>query len=411
MRFALVSDAGLRGGAGIAAGRLASALVRRGHDVHWVTARRDDRAHEWHSVLFRRDGWLSVLNALAERAPVGLRRRLHAPLVERPLRQILNAIAPDVVSLHNVHGAGWQPAVLNAAPSGVPVLWTLHDMWSMTGRCACAYDCRQFLQGCTSACPTSGEYPALEPNLIAASWAARGNVLRRHPDIMAIAPSRWLAHEAKAGLWRQHQVAHIPNGVPVDVYFPVPRDAARQALGLDTSERVVAVMAENLSERRKGWTYLQGALERLREPRLRVLLIGSGGAKGHVPSPHAGTAVGPVESVAVQRLLLSAAECLVHPAPVHNLPNVVLEALACGRPTVAFPVGGLPDMVRPGSTGWLAVDVTPVALAAALAEALSRLPDAGIEDACRQLATTEFGMELQARRYEQLIAGQRDDIV
>lgn len=410
MRYVLLSDVDHGGGAAIAAARLASALVARGHDVHWVTARGDGHAHEWHSVPFRPAGLLRVVHGIARRGSTTLRHRLQALLVDRPLRRMLEALAPDVVNIHNVHGAGWQPSVLDAVPAGALAIWTLHDMWSMTGRCAYAYDCRQFLDGCSSTCPTPEEYPALDPRRIAASWALRAERLARLPKAVAISPSRWLAREAKAGLWRHHKVAHIPNGVPADVYFPMSKAAARQALGLGAHERVVAVMAEKLEERRKGWTYFRDALAQVREP-LHVLLIGAGGAQIRIPAPHVGMAVGRVEDPAALRALLNAAECLVHPAPVDNLPNGVLEALACGLPTVAFAVGGLPDMVRPGVSGWLSRDLTATGLAAALAGALASLQETDMVRHCRELATSEYGLDLQARRYEQLASGSDDDLV
>jgi glycosyltransferase involved in cell wall biosynthesis len=404
VRYVLVSDTEYRGGAGIAAGRLASALAARGHDLYWVAARAGGRAGGWTFVPFRLEGSLRAVDVAARRGPAGLRRRLHPTLVERPLRRLLESLDPDVVNLHNVHGAGWQPGVLDAVPARTAALWTLHDMWPFTGRCTYAFECRRFLEGCTAACPTPGEYPALDPKAIAAAWQSRAAVLRRRPDAVAVCPSRWLTREAQAGLWKNHRVVHIPNGVPTDSCVPVPRATARRTIGMNDGERVVAVMAERLAEPRKGWTYLEDALRRLPEPRLHVLLIGEGGQRVCVPAPHKGIAAGTVDDPVRQRLLLSAAECLVHPAPVDNLPNVVLEAMACGIPTVAFPVGGLPDMVRPGVTGWLARDVSAEALAAVLAQALAHLGAAGMESSCRQVAASEYGTDLQAQRYEALVA-------
>jgi glycosyltransferase involved in cell wall biosynthesis len=149
----------------------------------------------------------------------------------------------------------------------------------------------------------------------------------------------------------------------------------------------------------------------LPEPAVTALLIGGNAPKHGLPRPHAALAFGRVEHASIKRLLLSAADCFVHPAPVDNLPNVVLEALACATPIVAFPVGGLPDMVRPDTTGWLAVDVSASALAAALRLALAELPSVERSAACRRVVTSEYAMELQAQRYEALIAGDRSDLL
>lgn len=408
MRYVLVSDVENRGGAGIAAARLAAALVARGHDVHWVAARPDGHVHAWRSVPFQLHGPRRLFNRLAMHGPDALRWQLHGSLVTRPLRRVLDALAPDVVNLHNVHGARWQAGVLDAIPGNARALWTLHDMWTFTGRCAYAYDCRRFLDGCTAACPTPGEYPALDPRRIAAAWDARREALGRRPDIIAVAPSRWLTREAQAGLWAGHAVVHIPNGVPADRYVPVPRDDARDALGLDRRDRVIVVMAEKLGERRKGWGLLQGALERVQAPALSVLLVGDGAEAITLPPPHRAVALGRVDAIDRQRLVLSAADLLVHPAPVDNLPNVVLEAMACGVPTVAFNVGGLPDMVRPGVSGWLADAVTPGALARTLVHALEAVTVSGLANTCRELALTAYAPGLQASRYESLVDVGRD---
>ena len=411
MRYVLLSDIELVGGAAVAAGRLAAALVARGHDVHWLSANPDGRTHAWRSVPVRFAGPERFLRLAANRAPGRLQARLNAPLVEQKLRRMLDQIAPDVVNVHNVHWAHWQPTILDAIPRSARILWTLHDMWSLTGRCAYAYDCRRFVTGCNAECPTPNEYPQLQPRLIAGAWAMRAQVLARHPHAVAVAPSRWLAHEAKAGLWRHHDVAHIPYGVPADEFKPVDRVIARTALGLDARSPVIAVMADDLTDRRKGWQYLQGALARLPAPSVTVLLIGANAPLHGLPPPHAALVLGRVEHVSLRRMLLSAADCFVHPAPVDNLPNVVLEALACGTPVLAFPIGGLPDIVRPGTTGWLASEVSAAALAETLLVALSQPSSPELRATCRRVAATEYAMELQAQRYEALLAGERADLV
>jgi glycosyltransferase involved in cell wall biosynthesis len=103
-----------------------------------------------------------------------------------------------------------------------------------------------------------------------------------------------------------------------------------------------------------------------------------------------------------RRLVLaySAADLMVHPAPVDNLPNVVMESIACGTPCVGFPIGGVLDMVRPGLTGWLADTVSPEALGVAIDDAIANIGDGqDLRASCRAVAEHDYGDRLQARRY------------
>src|SRR5262249_32269752 len=102
-------------------------------------------------------------------------------------------------------------------------------------------------------------------------------------------------------------------------------------------------------------------------------------------------------------VVYSAADALLHQAPVDNFPNVVLEALACGTPTIAMPVGGLPELVRPGVSGWLAEAATPEALAKSVYRAIRDMAQGKhLGESCRRLAETEYSLELQGRRYFEL---------
>jgi glycosyltransferase involved in cell wall biosynthesis len=74
-----------------------------------------------------------------------------------------------------------------------------------------------------------------------------------------------------------------------------------------------------------------------------------------------------------------------------------MEAISCGTPVLAFPVGGLPDLVRPGLTGWLADEPTSAALTVALNDAIRESRSIG--KSCREIAEREYPMDLQAERY------------
>jgi len=171
------------------------------------------------------------------------------------------------------------------------------------------------------------------------------------------------------------------------------------ALGIETPAPVVLTAAQNLNERRKGGKILVEALQKVSiRPRTLITL-------GHGRLPIAANDItlhplGYIDHERTKVLAYNAADLSVHPAPVDNLPNTVMEAIACGTPVVGFAVGGVPDMVRPKQTGWLANEVSPDALAAAIDTALTDLGyGVDLRDSCRAVAEAEYSSDLQARRY------------
>jgi glycosyltransferase involved in cell wall biosynthesis len=219
---------------------------------------------------------------------------------------------------------------------------------------------------------------------------------------MAVAPSRWLAREAKQGLWAGRRVEVIPYGLPLDVYRPIPRDLAREALGIIAEGPVLLMAAQFLTERRKGGAILEKALRSLSRRPLTVMTLGSGSGDFQSEGVHVHE-LGYVDHERTRVLAYSAADLFVHPAPADNLPNVVMEALACGTPVVGFAIGGVPDMVRAHQTGWLCDLVSSSALAETLEDALADLDTgANLRDSCRAVAEAEYGSLLQARRYLEL---------
>lgn len=398
MRITIVSDHESRGGAATAATRLAAGLRDLGHAVHRIAAFPDPAA----TPPADRLGGFGVPHAVAWRVPTWTRGdRVGRPIVNERLRRLLADAQPDAVNLHNLHGAfhlGWSAQFLDVAEEHGPTMWTMHDMWSFTGRCAYNGDCPKFVSGCDADCPTPDEYPALAPSRIAGEWSLRSTMIDSSHRATAVAPSRWLCAQAEAGVWAG-RVVRIPYGLPLDVFTPHPRDAARAELGWPTDDHVVLTSAVDLGDPRKGASVLARALETVSVP---LTLVTMGENTVAVDNANVGVrSLGTVSDPRCQALVYSAADVLVHPALADNLPLVVQESIACGTPVVAFDVGGLGDMVRPGRTGWLA-DRDTSALADALQEAVTSRPE-GLQEACREVATSEWGLELQAQRYVDLV--------
>jgi len=207
-------------------------------------------------------------------------------------------------------------------------------------------------------------------------------------------------------MWKSKRVEHIPNGVPIDVFYPLERSFARSALDLPLGNLTLMVAAETVTDPRKGVAVLAASLKNIAIRPVTVVTVGRGRLAIDLP----GVNVRNLGHMSNERLLMlayNAADLLVHPALADNLPNVVMEAMSCGTPAVAFPVGGLPDMVRPGLTGWLAPDVTAESLSRTIASALNVISDGvTLRDSCRATCVNEYSLEQQSAKYIQLMRGE-----
>ncbi|MGE9985068.1 glycosyltransferase [Desulfovibrio sp. SGI.169] len=283
---------------------------------------------------------------------------------------------------------------------GKKIVWTLHDMNPFTGGCHYADGCEGFLKQCGS-CPQLGS-----DNRHDLSWRTwkRKEYAYRNLNITIVAPSDWLAEEArKSALLGRFPVHCIPNGVPLDVFRPYPKAELRKTLGIPLEGKALLFSADNVLNRRKGLAYLLEALNKIQHAEeaqnLTLILLGNGGeavknlnfpvkALGHLAHPSALAAA------------YAAADAVVLPTLEDNLPNVLLESLACGTPAVAFGVGGIPSILDHMETGYLAKPCDAADLAEGLLWALRPHPVRA--RLCRAKALERYALETNAQRYHEL---------
>ena len=309
-------------------------------------------------------------------------------------RQALVAAA-DVLHLHWM---SWTmaPATLQRwLAQGRAVVWTLHDLWPMTGGCHYPAGCEQYRTACLQ-CPQLADAWSLVANAFAekrAAWSAPGPVL--------VAPSRWIAaRAAESAILGGCRIEVIPNPVETDIFAPRPdREGLRAAWGVGPEDLLVVAGAQDNREKRKGGALLMGALRRISEDgRLAALLppggrlVVAGFGKAALPAWPGlrSLAFGEVEEDEVLADILAAADLACVPSLEDNYPNIALEALACGTPCLATPVGGLPELARDGVSGVLAAAAEEEALAEALLRFAARhRGDAAMRAAARAQVLAE----------------------
>jgi glycosyltransferase involved in cell wall biosynthesis len=197
----------------------------------------------------------------------------------------------------------------------------------------------------------------------------------------------------------------IPNGVDIEIFRPIPKPIAREALRIADDEPVVFFSAVELSAVRKGGQVLARALDILkaREVRLQVLVAGHGGEVWRAGCAYRVTALGSIADDRLMALAYSAADVFVLPTLAENLPNGILESMACGTPTVAFDIGGVPDVVRDGNTGHLARAGDAEALANGIAALIDDLElRTRLGRSARDVVEREYSAASETRRFLEL---------
>lgn len=402
----LATHAGHAGGAAIAMERLATGLRAAGAEVEIVT-RADMPAAPPAARRFER-----LVRRGIRHARTPLSNTLFT--ADWPAWDVAGHPAVAAADLVNVH---WVAGFLSAAgirrlvESGRPVAWTLHDMRPFTGGCHYASGCAGFTAECR-ACPQ------LAPRLHALPVRSLARASRRLAGLPLefIAPSRWLAGELRRSRLfdeASHRVRVIPNGIDLERYAAGDRPAARRRLGLPAEGLAILLGSVSLDEQRKGARLAAEAVARAASELARrgraappvVVTYGAGElAIPGVACRHLGRLdeAGVVEALQASDLHLTMAR-------EDNLPNTVMEALACGVAVVATRVGGHPEMVADGQEGWLvAVDDAPAAAATLVRLAGDPATVRAAGRRGRERAEREWDARLQTRRYLELAAECRD---
>src|SRR5205085_2749672 len=206
-----------------------------------------------------------------------------------------------------------------------------------------------------------------------------------------VAPSRWMLELVNTSpLLSKFSATLIPNGIDVEEFAPRDRRFAQEVLRLPEAAQVVMFVSDDLTNLRKGSSFLSEALAGMAQNR-NLFLVSVGRGKppetGSIPCLHMGF----VENNRCLSMIYSAADLFVIPSLQDNLPNTVLESMACGTPVVGFDVGGIQDLVQSGRTGQLVPARDSIALRDAMTQLLNAPSTCRMMGAeCRKVAVKEY---------------------
>lgn len=264
---------------------------------------------------------------------------------------------PTVQSTTNIFHLHWIEEWLDYSSffkginNSTPIVWTLHDMNPITGGCHFSYNCNKFKTDCSN-CPqlTNGHKHYASKNL------KTKQKIFQHKNIHIVAPSNWMATCAKASqVFKGKPIYTIPNGIDIHKFSIKNKEEARRRLNIPKNEFLVLFVAGNIENPRKGFDLLLKALNNIDNKYKLTLLTLGPFCREQLGNnfKHKQKNIGYTNDLKEIINVYNAADLFVIPSIEDNLPNTLLEAMACGLPAVAFDIGGNRDVIINGFNGYL----------------------------------------------------------
>ena len=261
----------------------------------------------------------------------------------------------DVIYLHWINGGFLNFSIIeNLAKLNKPIIFFMHDMWTITGGCHHSFDCKRYTIGC-GFCPIFNEKK--EKDLSKKEFDKKLKLYSKYENLFFVSPSQWLYDCAQDSLLtKKKPVYYIPNVLDTTIFKPFDKKVARQILNLNPDEIIIAFGAVTVNSPYKGWPYLQKALQILKNENynLSVLIFGSSYSKEVDDSiPFKTKFMGYLKDDYSTLLVYNAADVFIAPSLAETFGYVIMESLYCGTPVVSFNVGGVPDLVKHKVNGYL----------------------------------------------------------
>ena len=309
----------------------------------------------------------------------------------------------DLLHLHWTNGGYLSVKNLKKLfQTGKPVVWTLHDMWAFTGGCHYSGGTDHFINECGNC------WMLRDPqnnDISHAGWLRKAEMYKAASNLVFVTCSHWLAGEArKSSLLKGFRIETIANPIDTDVFSPKDKLSLRAKWFIDPGSKIILFGAANILDRRKGISYLVEALNLLKNnypntANIEIVIFGKNKSFDISLLPFKVYEMHILNSQQQMAELYNLADVFVTPAIEDNLPNTVMESLACGTPVVAFNTGGIPDMVDHLQNGYLAEFKSPADLAAGINYVLTSDKKEELSTNAREKVLHNFTNEIIASKY------------
>ena len=364
MRVLIINTSERMGGAAIAANRLMDALRNNGIKAKMLVC---DKQTDQISVIGLKKSWWKVWQFIWERIVIWKankfkKHNLFAVDIANTGTDITSLPEfqqADVIHLHWINqGMLSLKDIERILNSGKPVVWTMHDMWPCTAICHHARECDKYQEEC-KCCPYL-LHGGHEKDLSNKIFHLKKEIYKI-ASITFITCSKWLKGRAiPSKLLEGHTIIDIPNPINTNLFKPRNKQDARTKCNLPTDKKLILFGSAKITDKRKGIDYFIESCKWLAEkyPNLKekigIVVYGKNSEQLVPLLPFNVYSLSYISNEKELVNIYNAVDIYVTPSLEENLPNTIMEAMACGVPCVGFNVGGIPEMIDHLHNGYVA---------------------------------------------------------
>lgn len=410
MRVLIINTSERIGGAAIAANRLMDALKKNGVKAQMLVRDKQTDRLTVHAVS---GGWKQPLNFLWERLCIFISNRFNRKQLF--LTDIANTGTDvtkrtefkraDVIHLHWVNqGFLSLSAIDKIVHSGKKVVVTMHDQWYFTGVCHYSGECEKYMDLCHDCELMRGR---LMGDMAKQVFLQKQRIYKA-ARITFVGCSRWMADMARRSrLATGQKIVNIPNAINTELFRPTDKMQARQALQLPTDKRLLLFGCQRITDERKGFSLLVEALQQVKQTRpeqaknVEIVVVGGEAERVRDQVPFDIMPISYVSDTEKMVTLYNAVDIYVTPSLQDNLPNTIMEAMACGIPCVGFNVGGIAEMIDHKQNGYVAEHRNAQDFADGIVWTLTADYDA-LSRHARQKVQATYSENIVARQYMEI---------
>ncbi|MFW5982921.1 MAG: glycosyltransferase [bacterium] len=308
------------------------------------------------------------------------RHGLASKSATKKLVQQIEKINPDIIHLHNIHGYYLNIKVLFRflKQSKIPVVWTIHDCWPITGHCV-YFDyvgCEKWKSAC-SHCPQKTTYPASYfIDRSRKNFKLKKELFSTLPDLTLVPVSNWLANILKESFLKNTPVKVIHNGINTQIFQPASNRTIQAKYNVN-GKFIILGVASVWSPRKGLNDFIE--LSKKLDSGYQIILIGLS-RKQIKTLPNNIIGIARTENVNELVQYYSMADVVLNISYEETFGMTTVEGFACGTPGIVYNATASPELVD-DSTGLIVEPRNLNGLVSAI-ELIKRKGKESYSDAC-----------------------------